>query len=131
MSLNNSTEEQLFHKLVGAIYMIYCGCFRKGKQWFESTQEIEPADHEEYFASGRKRIRILPKYVGNSSSSSETCTKIPYSANNMTGLFFMACNDGFFTTSLLMQVEHYYWKKIEDDFCDPGDTRFPSVFEFI
>ena len=62
---------------------------------------IDQEDHEKYIVSGKPKLRDLPRYTG--SKDSKSCKKVPYSTNNFTGTFFLACCHGYFITSLLMQ----------------------------
>lgn len=103
IDLKTDTEEQLFNKVVKAIYNIYLSCFQSGTQWWEHDQEnISNLNHEQYIVSGRPKVRDLPQYVGTNDAKS--CKKTPYNTSNYTGTFFLACCHGFYITSLLMQV---------------------------
>lgn len=101
----NPSEERLFQTLIGHIFEVYQDCFRPGTQWWEEEQgELEALDCEKYIVSGRKKIRLLPKYGTANGGDEKQCKKIPYNENNMCGTFFLCCCHGYFLVSLLMQV---------------------------
>ena len=101
--LKTNNEEVLFNKVVKAIYNIYMDCFRDGVQWWETDQEVVPETHEQYIISGRRKLRDLPKYLGP--NDVKTCKKNAYNTSNFTGTFFLACDHGFYNTSVLMQCK--------------------------
>ena len=99
------SEERLFQDLIGYIFEVYQDCFRHGRQWWEETcEDLECMDHEQYIASGRKKVRLLPNYTGWKKADEKHCSKTPYNENNMCGTFFLSCVHGYFLVSLLMHV---------------------------